>query len=115
MGVQIPSGGPKLKAPFMGAFSFDLLRIRRDLKPTVKKMPLWGIFREERLWRYSYAQDATSEAESLGLHKVLRADLIQDESMTPFMGAFSFDLPRIRRDLKPTVKKMPRWGFDIKV
>ncbi len=69
MGVQIPSGGPKLKAPFMGAFSFDLPRIRRDLKPTVKKMPLWGIFREERLWRHSYAQDATSEAESLGLYK----------------------------------------------
>lgn len=53
----------------MGAFSFDLPRIRRDLKPTVKKMPLWGIFREERLWRHSYAQDATSEAESLGLYK----------------------------------------------
>ena len=114
MGVQIPSGRPKLKAPFMGAFSFGLPRIRRDLKPTVKKMPQWGIFREERLWRYSYAQDATSEAESLGLYKVLRANLIQDESMTPFMGAFSFDLPRIRRDLKPTVKKMPQWGFDIK-
>ncbi|WP_417137030.1 hypothetical protein [Ruminococcus bromii] len=37
MGVQIPSGRPKLKAPFMGAFSFGLPRIRRDLKPTVKK------------------------------------------------------------------------------
>ena len=94
-----------------GVSFFDLLRIRRDLKPTVKKMPRWGIFREERLWRYSYAQDATSEAESLGLHKVLRADLIQDESMTPFMGAFSFGLLRIRRDLKPTVKKMPLWGI----
>ena len=90
---------------------FGLFRLRRDLKPTVKKMPLWGIFREERLWKHSYAQDATSEAKSLGLHKVLRADLIQDESMTPFMGAFSFDLPRIRRDLKPTVKKMPLWGI----
>ena len=70
MGVQIPSGGPKLKVPFMGAFSFDLPRIRMDLKPTVKEMPLWGIFREERLWRHSCAQDATSEAESLGLYKV---------------------------------------------
>ncbi|MFR9053924.1 MAG: hypothetical protein ACLVIK_09500 [Ruminococcus sp.] len=39
------------------------------MKPTVKKMPLWGIFREERLWRHSYAQDATGEAESLGLYK----------------------------------------------
>jgi hypothetical protein len=76
MGVQIPSGRPKLKAPFMGAFSFDLPRIRRDLKPTVKKMPLWGIFREERLWRHSYAQDATSEAESLNPHKVLRAEVV---------------------------------------
>ena len=77
MGVQIPSGRPKLTAPFMGAFSFDLPRIRRDLKPTVKKMPLWGIFREERLWRHSCAQDATSEAESLGLYKVLRACFFQ--------------------------------------
>ena len=111
MGVQIPSGGPKLKAPFMGAFSFGLPRIRRDLKPTVKKMPLWGIFREERLWRYSYAQDATGEVRGLGLYKVLRAEAVPEESMTPFMGAFSFDLPRIRRDLKPTVKKMPRWGI----
>lgn len=47
MGVQIPSGGPKLKAPFMGAFSFDLTRIRRDLKPTVKKMPLWDTLHKE--------------------------------------------------------------------
>lgn len=47
MGVQIPSGGPKLKAPFMGAFSFGLLRIRRDLKPTVKKMPLWDTLHKE--------------------------------------------------------------------
>ena len=52
-----------------GVSFFGLFRIRRDLKPTVKKMPLWGIFREERLWRHSYAQDATSEAESLGLYK----------------------------------------------
>jgi len=51
---------------------FGLFRIRRDLKPTVKKMPLWGIFREERLWR----QNATSEAESLGLYKVLRAEVV---------------------------------------
>ena len=76
MGVQIPSGRPKLKAPIKGAFSFDLPRIRRDLKPTVKEMPLWGIFREERLWRHSYAQDATSEAESLNPHKVLRAEVV---------------------------------------
>ena len=54
---------------------FGLFRIRRDLKPTVKKMSLWGIFREERLWRHSYAQDATSEAESLGLYEVLCSDL----------------------------------------
>lgn len=47
MGVQVPSGGPKLKAPFMGAFSFDLPRIRRDLKPTVKKMPLWDTLHKE--------------------------------------------------------------------
>jgi len=60
----------------MGAFSFDLPRIRRDLKPTVKKMPLWGIFREERLWRHSCAQDATSEAESLNPHKALRAEVV---------------------------------------
>ena len=105
MGVQIPSGRPKLKAPFMGAFSFGLPRIRRNLKPTVKKMPLWGIFREERLWRHSYAQDATGEVRGLGLYKVLRAEAVPEESMTPFMGAFSFGLPRIRRDLKPTVKK----------
>ena len=111
MGVQIPSGRPKLKAPFMGAFSFGLPRIRRDLKPTVKKMPLWGIFREERLWRHSYAQDATGEVRGLGLYKVLRAEAVPEESMTPFMGAFSFGLPRIRRDLKPTVKKMPLWGI----
>ena len=111
MGVQIPSGRPKLKAPFMGAFSFGLPRIRRDLKPTVKKMPLWGIFREERLWRHSYAQNATGEVRGLGLYKVLRAEAVPEESMTPFMGAFSFGLPRIRRDLKPTVKKMPLWGI----
>ena len=111
MGVQIPSGRPKLKAPFMGAFSFGLSRIRRDLKPTVKKMPLWGIFREERLWRHSYVQDATGEVRGLGLYKVLRAETVPEESMTPFMGAFSFDLSRIRRDLKPTVKKMPLWGI----
>jgi RimJ/RimL family protein N-acetyltransferase len=54
-----------------GVSFFGLFRIRRDLKPTIKKMPLCGIFREERLWRHSYAQDATSEAESLGLYKVL--------------------------------------------
>ena len=59
-----------------GVSFFGLFRIRRDLKPTVKKMPLWGIFREERLWRHSYAQDATSEAESLGLYKVLRAEVV---------------------------------------
>lgn len=105
MGVQIPSGRPKLKAPFMGAFSFDLPRIRRDLKPTVKKMPLWGIFREERLWRHSYVQDATGEVRVLGLYKVLRAEAVPEESMTPFKCAFSFGLPRIRRNLKPTVKK----------
>ena len=73
-------------------------------------MSLWGIFREERLWRHSYAQDATGEVRGLGLYKVLRAEAVPEESMTPFMGAFSFDLPRIRRDLKPTVKKMPLWG-----
>ena len=59
-----------------GVSFFGLFRIRRDLKPTVKKMPLWGIFREERLWRHSYAQDATSEAESLSLYKVLRAEVV---------------------------------------
>ena len=58
-----------------GVSFFGLFRIRRDLKPTVKKMPHRGIFREERLWRHSYAQDATSEAESLGLYKVLRAEV----------------------------------------
>ena len=51
----------------------------------------------------------------LNPYKVLRAGIVQDESMTPFMGAFSFDPPRIRRDLKSTVKKMPRWDFGIKV
>ena len=104
MGVQIPSGRPKLKAPFMGAFSFGLPRIRRDLKPTVKKMPLWGIFREERLRRHSYAQDATGEVRGLGLNKVLRAGAVPEESMTPY-GVSFFGLFRIRRDLKPTVKK----------
>jgi hypothetical protein len=54
---------------------FGLFRIRRDLKPTVKEMPLWGIFREERLCRHSCAQDATSEAESLNPHKVLWAEV----------------------------------------
>lgn len=31
----------------MGAFSFDLPRIRRDLKPTVKEMPLWDTLHKE--------------------------------------------------------------------
>lgn len=73
-GGSNPFGQAK-KDTLRGVF-FGLLRIRRDLKPTVKKMPLWGIFREERLWRHSYAQDATSEAESLGLYKVLRAEMV---------------------------------------
>ena len=103
-GGSNPFGQAKKRTPY-GVSFFGLFRIRRDLKPTVKKMPLWGIFREERLWRYSYAQDATGEVRGLGLYKVLRAEAVPEESMTPFMGAFSFGLPRIRRDLKPTVKK----------
>lgn len=74
-GGSNPFGQAKKGHP-TGCPFFGLFRIQRDLKPTVKKMPLWGIFREERLWRHSYAQDATSEAESLNPHKVLRAEVV---------------------------------------
>ena len=76
-GGSNPFGQAKIKGtPSRCLLYFSPPRIRRDLKPTVKEMPLWGIFREERLWRHSCAQDATSEAESLGLHKVLRAEVV---------------------------------------
>ena len=72
---QAKKGQDESVTPY-GVSFFGLFRIRRDLKPTVKKMPMWGIFREERLWKHSCAQDATSEAESLNPHKVLRAEVV---------------------------------------
>ena len=75
MGVQIPSGRPK-KDTLRGVFFLSAKNPKGFEADRKENMPLWGIFREERLWRHSYAHDATSEAESLGLYKVLRAEVV---------------------------------------